>query len=546
MRGGRFGAVGFASGGVIVIRGLAGNPTVIPELEVVFDLMVAVFGTLVAADAVPLVAGDVALWGLYVIVFYRSIPLLVPEQYESLVGDRPLVLVLSLVSVAFAVVVSGPVGTIRGIATSPGPAAPGGAGFLSALVGVLAAGVVVVTLLVRVRFESPFEEGTELYRVIEAFDADESTAADLERYRTADGIVGIAGRTALSALVPALLVTLCFVLGGVTGIAAGFSPLPELLFLVLAVAVRVPLSAPVTVPSDFEWELQRALGAARETSKGSASSLVVLLSLLFSLGTVALGLGGLAQSRPDLGPYWDALSDGEVVVLSNPRFLARLGWVGGDVLIVTAGVLLFWYWLRMARRLPAFARAWDGDDSATTPTARPPWATTVPALLLVAGLSVPVSTSLFDFDVSRTIHATVGLLWPLGLIGGGYWVVRTLRLEAQEPLADGRHVPMAFTLQLIPLAIFHVILGDSSTGNRALVLAACTYLLILSIYITPEDVRRHFGTEGWAVHLVAMGILVVFASVAIFGRVHWAPLVGALLCFVGAAFVVIEARGDGE
>ena len=468
-------------------------------------------------NLLPSLIGDIALWGLYVVVFYTFFQAYVDE----LASDRRLTTAMALFTVLYAVVMTrqlewiqfgrGATATVPLESTTTPP-------FFTEIAVVSIIGCVLICVHTKtnygtVAFGTPLEE---LYRSV----APNGDIQALRFIRQQDDWLRTVGTVAAVAAMLSVVLAGSFYLGATTAVAAAFFPLFEL-FLVGSGVVSV-LTATRTNSINIEDDTQRIAQGVFMNFKGLAIAPMILLGIMWAL--VPLFVGFL-EALTALEGLHNSIGIGRP--LGN--MVADFGFVGFGVLPMIAGGLMLRYWWRSTRRVPTFLRhrRTPGLD-ATAPVARPPLVL-LPAVSLLLIAIVPVTGRtlwqagyLGDLRYSLWVFA---VLWPSCVVAAGYWVYRSRRVSAvsQSIAADQIKLPVAFSVQIGGILIWSGIAGGNSwlielaTGTARQIpefvwQGLIGAIVVLVIAVTPEIYEWSRTTST---PLVRPGLVAGFAAVGI-------------------------------
>lgn len=532
----RLGPLGAVAGTAVAVRSAVRGPTLLPGGDIVYDPVLSLVSLVVTVEVVPPVLGEVVLWAFYFGLFYRLLPDLFPPKLAVFSSERGLIALLSALSVGYGVVIFAPiVGALVGLTAVAFPVVPSTTPFVGVVTRVLPAtlllGIAGVGGYLSIRFDDPLDPDSDIYTGLRAIGVP-GTAERIETYRAGNRRTRQLGRGLAYALLGTVCVGAAFILGALTVVLGGFSPLPELLVLVAAVYARVPVSVPIPIGGDIEGQLQRTITVYLGNEKARMTLPLVVIGLVFSLGVVVLGVSWLrTTARLDRVGAW--LTTGDPGIVTQEQFGATMAWAGGAVLMVTAGILLFWYWTRLVQRLPAYARYWAGVEDVTTTVTRPPWSVAVPVLLTCVSFLVPGTAAVFEYDLYRPIHYVIGVTWPVWLVVAAYWIRATARREPQPAAADRGTVPLAVWLMVFPFAVS----PHSPVGRNLEVLLLVGYFTFQSVWPDLERqqvVQLRSGLLGTVVKTVFPSAALIVFLVVVFDSVPWALVGGvAVLTAVG-------------
>ncbi|WP_241434332.1 hypothetical protein [Natronorubrum tibetense] len=325
-----------------------------------------------------------------------------------------------------------------------------------------------------------------------------------------------------------VLTAIAFFTGGIMSLLFLLYPLLEVTVLIFGVlsVVRSRLSIPVrTVHADVETVFLKSASAVIVSPKGFATFFFIFGGLAMAGISLVAGVG--------------------ILTLGGRVFLTEMatGTIGATVAVgLTCGVIYgiygLWYWLGVARRLPALLRVSEGSSVSPIPI-RPRGAMISPTMLLLYPAGVVVILALLIF---HGLYDEISPLWLIGTIGVGFIVVlglvtwnvlSTFRQSRPQPAAsDDQAIPTAIVIQsigfiasLVLLSVYDPITGGGIKAGieslRSSVVVYGRWLLLLPPFLTlfyanrlgrmlfDSDNSRVEVVIMFAVTAVLIGLLVV-------------------------------------
>jgi hypothetical protein len=431
----------------------------------VYDLLVGLLSLEATIDIVPPEAGTYVLWLLYVVVFYRVLPDMFPERLRTFATDRVLIGLLSVTSVWYGVFVFNPFVTELLGMTNLGANQPDLLVHQFELLG----GSLLITGLVfafyfKIKYGDPYDLESDvaglLYHIY-----GEKLIWERQKFARIGGALERFEQEFTYVLLSLIFTVLCYGLAGVTAIFTGFSPLPEVGFIFGTILTFIPIGSPRWVVPDVETKLQSAMRANLVSTKTFTAIPIYLVGLFTSLGTVVSGIVVVQQNPTGPTGVTTELAEVGFAVLSSQSFGRDMAWIGAGILISTAGILYMLYWVLVTLRLPTFVRSWDTESPMTPSLPRPPYYALIPTVLFCVGISIPSTVTALPYDIYTTYHRWMGLLWPLGIVLGGYWCWQTYNLEPQPAMSDQTAIPVGIVITTLPfglyvdLSLFLILLG---------------------------------------------------------------------------------------
>lgn len=453
------------------------------EVFLVIDLAMTV-------EVLPPLVGNMALWGLYVAVFYIFFQMYVDE----LASDKPLTTILATISVCYAIVTVRQLGWVQftgGVATAGTIESASMPPFFPELAAVSVVGTILICAYTTrnygsIVFETPLES---LYRQV----APKGAVEDIQFIRRQDDWVKHVGVVAAATAILSVVLAGSFYLGATTAVVAAFFPLFELV-LIGTGAVSV-LTASRLNPISIEDDVQRIAQGVFMNFKGLAVAPMLFCGIAWALVPLFVGfVEGITAI--------EALSHSVGPERPLGNMVADFGIVGFGILPALAGLLMIRYWWHIARRVPTFLRQTQHPDAdETPPTFRQPLML-VPAVLLLLLSIVPTTGRLlwqagYLGDVRHPLWV-FAILWPICVVATVYWLYRSRRVSvaSQSIRSDRIHMPLAFGVQTCGILVWSGIVGDPwlielATGSAEEIPAFVGQGLIvtgvvIAIAVTPE------------------------------------------------------------
>lgn len=314
----RLNPLGVAAAAVVAFRAVAGAPSLVPGADVVYDAVMVILSLVTTAGAIPAAVGNLALWLLYIGLFYRVVPEIIPDAFDAFSTDRGLVGIIAVSSVGFGAIAFAPIVEALMRLRDPRMAEPMGLeAQITILTAILLATTAVIGGYVTVWFGDPLNPASALYEfnaaVVGRSDPDRPERLAV-RFREAGGWMETYGRASGYLTVGTVFAFACLGLGGFTVVLAGFSPLPELLLMTVVTYRYAPISAPVSLGADVEWNIQQSVRVVFRNTKERSAVVVFLFGLFIALGTVVLGISRLQAAA------WRMRRSGGAIVMVTCRF----------------------------------------------------------------------------------------------------------------------------------------------------------------------------------------------------------------------------------
>lgn len=160
----RLNPLGVAAAAVVALRAVAGAPSLVPGADVVYDAVMVILSLVTTAGAIPAAVGNLALWLLYIGLFYRVVPEIIPDAFDAFSTDRGLVGIIAVSSVGFGAIAFAPIVEALMRLRDPRMAEPMGLeAQITILTAILLATTAVIGGYVTVWFGDPLNPASALY-----------------------------------------------------------------------------------------------------------------------------------------------------------------------------------------------------------------------------------------------------------------------------------------------------------------------------------------------------------------------------------------------
>jgi hypothetical protein len=281
------------------------------------------------------------------------------------------------------------------------------------LPGTTICGGLLVTYLVKYHGWDMRDPRGNAVEVLNSIAPQEDVRADIESDLAYEGWLG---RLATISFLLAVILVLTFpVVLAVVIVQALFYafPVPDLIFLGWAVSTYLfplipvaPTRNPVAhLRFDFEKYLVDAVENATRSLQGLFMTTWILLGLLFSGGYLFIAVGVVPQVFGMIGLTLGGLP----ATISFEVLLILWNWIGVLVMLIFAGTLGLWVWIRELHRLPHFLDIWENRTTrlGVTPMIR------VPGFVIIPVVGWLLTVAFVVYSDSRVIAIGYSILWPL-------------------------------------------------------------------------------------------------------------------------------------
>jgi len=498
----------------------------------VFTLLVITLQPVVGSPDVGLALA----WLLVAWLTYQHAHLLYPSEFEHVVDYPGFRLLTALGTLYFGVVAWGSIVD----KTAPFQVLPATdtAGILALVGGIFGGGILFGVYLQRWHPEPLYDEQSDLKTLIQTSSVSANYEVDdlPDRWRRLDA-------TAYPML-PALI---CVLVGMAGGTIHLFYPLPEAVFVVGLVALRVwPEADPTTgdVPRyEVDLRLLDTISGATRNLKGIIMIFFCVMWMLLSAMTFsALAVGSVAIAT-ELSAPWavDRVGRWALVVVGVVAFVLA---------ILFMGVYSLLHWVRQLERIEPYARFWEDAGEAEMPDLEETALPTRPP-----GLLVPAHLPFVGFVLTAAVgHWTESdwIVWAylagvgiVAVVVMGWGLVWTRRhRDNPQPLThESRNLLITFLIQLG--TSFGFILVDPETLHLNAENGLPYVLLLLvttGIYYVPEVDNWESRQEGFQKHLSAGYVpfvtLLLIALIRLVGDGPTLLIEGVLLGLAGLVVAI--------
>lgn len=264
----------------------------------------------------------------------------------------------------------------------------------------------------------------------------------------ASGIRSVGMRSMIAVVCCGTLSFAFSLLGLFTYVVSLFFPFPELIILGWsaygAVSAKTGWGSAPEYVIDFESTLYETLHAVFQSPEKGI------------MGAFYLSFGFYASALPFLKAgtrVVELLVGADVGLVGDFRPVLMLAVLLGPL---ASGVYGFWFWWRTSRRFPAFIRSTIGGE-ATASVTRPVWLTLPPTLLLLISAVTVLVRAVYLHDHPSNVVLPVELsavscllhVFGLSLMIAMYF--RTRKSVRQKPASENQTLPIAATIQVVPL-----------------------------------------------------------------------------------------------
>lgn len=340
----------------------------------------------------------VTAWAVFVVGYLRFSPLLYPTLGEPS-EDHEFRAVVAAVTLAFALLFARTTRLGANLAVGVAVLVAGSLAFVAYFQWVVGWDLL--------------DPDDEVFEPLARFFGGEALRADVEADLRRSGWRGVVGAGVWVLAFGTFFAIPTLVVGVLTAVLRLLFPLPDLLVLSYVLAgplwSRLPDPARQVVAAAREGEHRLYRPATHAALiEGAALGLLVAVGAFGAAAVVWVAVGATAGAA-------------SLVALAVPASpLVAWNWLGRLAVLYAAGAYGLWFWLRVARRLPAHLDRLRGGDT-VPPVARPRWLTVPPTAVVLV---------VFGSLVASPPASAAFAAWPLLVAGLGWFFVDTRRRDA--------------------------------------------------------------------------------------------------------------------